>query len=80
MKLNATDGTQKTIEDLKRAWSILQSCYLRIQEINDGDYKFQQLPIQFDYCTCPELVNWTNNINDITKKINKVVYQGNDTQ
>lgn len=80
MKLSATDGTQKTIEDLKHAWSILQSCYLRIQEINDGDYKFQQSPIQFDYCTSPELVGWTDNINDIAKKINNVVYQENNRQ
>ncbi len=80
MKLNATDGTQKTIEDLRHAWSILQSCCLRIQEINNGYYNFQQLPIQFDYCTCSELANWTNNINDIVKKLNKVVYKDNDIQ
>lgn len=75
MRLSATDGTQKTIEDLRKAKNILQECYLRIQEINNGNYSIKNPPIQFDYCTCPELSNCVDNINDITQKIEKVVYQ-----
>lgn len=75
MKLSSSDGTMSTIEDLSKAWSLLHSCYLRIQEINDGSYNHLNPPIQFDYVTCPELSNWTDKINDIAKKIDKVVYQ-----
>jgi hypothetical protein len=74
MKLSSTDGTQKTIEDLNKAWSLLHSCYLRIQEINDGTYNSRlNPPIQFDCTTCTELSNWMDKINDITKKINEIV-------
>ena len=74
MKLSSMDGTQKTIEDLFKAWNLLHSCYLRIQEINDGSYNSRlNLPIQFDCTTCTELSNWTDKINDITKKINEIV-------
>lgn len=74
MKLSSSNGTLITIEDMRKAWSLLHDCYLRIQEINDGSYN-QNPPIQFDYVTCPELSNWTDNLNDIMKKIDKVVYQ-----
>ena len=77
MILSSTDGTRKTIEELSQAWSLLHQCYLRIQEINDGSYNSRlHPPIQFDYVTCPELSNWTDKINDIVKKIDKLVYQG----
>lgn len=74
MILNSSDGTQKTVEDLSKAWHMLHSAYLRIQEINEGSYS-KAPSIQFDYCTCPVLANWTDNIVDIADKISKVVYQ-----
>lgn len=74
MILSSSNGTQMTIDDLEKAWHILHEVYLRIQEINEGSYS-KDPSIQFDYCTCPELANWTDNIIDIANKINNVVYQ-----
>lgn len=68
MKLNDMDGTQKTIDDLKKAYKLLNECLLRIQEINNSS-------VQFDYVTCQELANCTDKISVIAKKIDKVVYQ-----
>lgn len=74
MILSSSNGTRITIDDLEKAWHILHEVYLRIQEINEGSYS--GVPsIQFDYCTCPVLANWTDSIVDIADKISKVVYQ-----
>lgn len=78
MILSSSDGTLKTVEDLRKSWNVLHEAYLRIQEINDGTYNSRIAEAQqFDYCTCPELANWTDNLVDIIGKIEKIVYQKN---
>ncbi len=74
MILSSSDGTKITIEEMEKSWRILHECYLKISEINEGTYSNKE-PIQFDYCTCPELANWTDSLKEIIGKIEKVVYQ-----
>ena len=59
---------------MEKSWRTLHECYLRISEINEGTYTSNK-PIQFDYCTCPELANWTDSLKEVIEKIEKVVYQ-----
>lgn len=75
MTLNSSDGTYLTIEEMKKSCRTLNDCYLRILEINKGTYRRDVSPIQFDYCTCPELANWTDSLKEVIKKLEKVVYQ-----
>lgn len=69
--INSSDGTGMTIDELRKTWNTLHSCYLRIQEINDGTYNDNQ-PIEFNINTCVELKVWMQGINDIVNKLNKV--------
>ena len=68
MKLNSSDGTNLTIEELRKTRDILGRVFERIIEINNSG-------IQFDYCGCPQLSNEVDNINEIMKRITKIVYQ-----
>lgn len=75
MKLSSSDGTNLTIEQLKEIRETLGNVFERIIEINNGTYKRDVEPIQFDYCTCPQLSNEIDSINEIMKRITKFVYQ-----
>ncbi|MEG1926087.1 MAG: hypothetical protein RR415_10110 [Ruthenibacterium sp.] len=76
MKLSSSNGTQMTIYELEQSLKLLQNSFKRIQEINDGSYTNLNPAIQFDFCTCPQLSNLIDQIEMITKKISKVIYQG----
>ena len=75
MRLSGSDGTIITIEKLEQARVLLGSAFENIVEINTGTYRRDQEPIQFDYVSCPQLVNLIDSIEEIAKKISKKVYQ-----
>lgn len=54
MKLSSSNGTRKTVEDLKLAAHLISDADLRILEINGGCYS-ENPPIEFNSKTSKEL-------------------------
>ena len=67
MKLSSSDGTQLTVDELREAYLLLSMCCLRIEEINP--------PVVFHAGSCPELAELSNQISEISEKLDNLIHK-----
>lgn len=72
MKLSSSNGTQLTIEELTKAYELLNRARTRIKEINKEKYNGSD-SLLFTYTTCQELKECMENIKIETRNLDKFV-------
>lgn len=57
IQLSSSDGTRLTVEGIIQAKLLIKNARVRLMEINDGRYKPNQPPIEFNADTSQELLD-----------------------
>lgn len=61
------DRKKLILQDLQKGYDSLRSALI--------DLKIENMEGQFDYCTSSKLSNLFDNIEQVTKDLNKIIYQ-----
>ncbi len=73
--MEGNDGRKEVLDNLSKVITEASTILLTLKKINNGTYKDDQSPIQFDYCTSDELARKVSSLENITEQISDIVFQ-----
>lgn len=68
MQLSSSNGTAMAVEYLQKSSEMLRRAFEIIVDVNEGG-------TQFDFVSCPRLSDEVDKVVNISKHIDKIVYQ-----